>query len=739
MAVASIQGNDMADGHDRPVLSGRLSAGASLGRLDLPAIQRSRRSVVTAVLLAAIAAYLGTRLWGLNRMVNTDEVDWLGGAANVFTGVAHGNLGATYQLPHPGLPILWSGVVAFILRIPDYPQLHPGDVPYHLVHQDLRRLGADPLEMLTTARLVKILAQGLLFAWAAWLTLRLFSLWTGALAIFFLVAEPFLIGNDRFLHIDGMVSIASFSALLTIVEASRGSTARWMWVLAGSLAAVAWLTRFTAGVLLPVAAVVLVVSSIAAVRTGRHSAGEAWRTARSSFLSFCVAAGVVTLVLWPALIVDPVRVLSEMWGYVSNAVTVGHELPMFYNGKIVSGDPGWLYYPDALLWRTTPTVTIGVVVLVIGALFARRTFLPGTIAPALGSLLLFALLYAVLMDLGAKKFDRYILPVFPVLDVAAAVGWAGLARLLWRARRRSGQVMATTVVAIVLIAQFGAAWSDRHYGFDYYNALRGGTGHAQDHMQLGWGEGLDQAASFILSQPDGSTATIRSANNQVTLLYFMPETARVLNSGIGVDARGLDDWATTDYYVSYLAQWERNLNSVIQDQAARYTPLHTVSIHGVAYARVYDLRTIPPPPSVVASLPCQWDYSGQATLLTYRDRSIKAHPEDPNLRELTLHFTTRITKAHQVRVRLVPKTAEEGRVPITVDAALMPAAADGAVSSTSLQFTIPRGLTTDSYWIDVSVLDPATGDPIMTRLLGSDTSRREAASANMCADAGAVN
>ena len=698
-----------------------------------------------AIVAALVVIYLGPRLHGIDRMVQTDEADWLGASANVYSGLVDGDLGVTYQLPHPGAITQWLGVLAYVITLPDYPALHPAPVPYHRVDVVLRALQVEPMDLLVTARIIKLLFQLGLFLVAAWLLRRLFGRWVAGTALLLIAFDPFLIGYDRLLHIDGLTAIASFATVLAIAYAlrERERNRRWLWVLAGVLSALAWLTRFTAGVLGVVAVVAIIAVPLIALLRRRATVREAWVATSRPLLAYLGSSVISTFVLWPTLIVDPVSTVQRMWAYVSNAATVGHELPTFYAGEIVHGDPGWVFYPDAILWRLTPIALVSIVVLVAGAIFRVWIVVPRNVWLPVATVMAFALLYAVLMDAGAKKFDRYILPVFPVLDLLAALGWVGLARLVWRARpRRHVRIewrtsVAVGIVAVIVIAQAGSAWSDRLYGLDYYNPLRGGIAKAQHDMQLGAGEGLDQAAAFILAQPDGTTATVRSANNQVTLGYFLPPTATVLNSGIADDARGLHDWASTDYYVSYLPQWERELSPVMQDQAARFPPIDTITIHGVDFAHVYDIRRIPPPAAMIAALTCRWDFGDAATLLTYRDQSIKADPDDPNLRRLDLHFLTRFAAVHDVHIRLVPR--DDGHEPIDLTTPLVPATGAGLISTASAVFTLPHGATTDSYWIDVTLLAPATSEPVPARLIGGDNVPRRAASANMCPDAGAVN
>ncbi len=102
-----------------------------------------------------------------------------------------------------------------------------------------------------------------------------------------------------------------------------------------------------------------------------------WRFLRT-WLIWGGVALVVYFALWPALWVDPAWTLSRVFSISGAYATEGHDSSVFFNGQIYNGDPGFWFYPINYLWRTTPVVMVGLVLLVGtfiwgGALTRRRT------------------------------------------------------------------------------------------------------------------------------------------------------------------------------------------------------------------------------------------------------------------------------------------------------------------------------------------------------------------------------
>lgn len=239
--------------------------------------------------------------------------------------------------------------------------------------------------------------------------------------------------------------------------------------------------------------------------------------------------------------------------------------------------------------------------------------------PILLALVAYAVLFALVMTGGAKKFDRYLLPVFPALDIVAAWGlatalggWGGRGRRAGRAGggdaddARAPAVAALAAVraeAAVAFGALGVAWvlaltlrAHRPYYLDAYNPLAGGARAAEFALLLGWGEGLDQAAAWLNDHPD-------AADGEVAMRYR--SAVGPLIAGHALEMNKIDV-ATVDHYLFYRNQLQRRLDP---DLIARYfgpeaptdraptpviAPDLTVTLGGLAYGWLFANRNWEP-------------------------------------------------------------------------------------------------------------------------------------------------
>jgi hypothetical protein len=268
----------------------------------------------------------------------------------------------------------------------------------------------------------------------------------------------------------------------------------------------------------------------------------------------------------------------------------GHASEIFFNGKIVLGDPGWLFYPLAYLWRTTPLVLGGLLLGVLGMVFRLAPFDRAEVRWWVVEMSSFALLFAVGMSLGAKKFDRYLLPSMGALDWLAGLGWFSVARWLWDCRRnRLARGGAIGMIAAVIGLQAFFALQNYPYFLTYYNPLLGGPQQAPRVMMIGWGEGLDQAARYLNSLPQANHLRVMSYYPNGCFSYFFNgKTLDLIKTWRGIEDKEL---RKAHYIVLYIHQWQRQRpDPQMLAYFEKQQPVFVARINGLEYAKVYALH-----------------------------------------------------------------------------------------------------------------------------------------------------
>jgi hypothetical protein len=291
--------------------------------------------------------------------------------------------------------------------------------------------------------------------------------------------------------------------------------------------------------------------------------------------------------------VEPITSVRAIAREALGLARAGHmEAPLFFNGAIVRGDPGWHFYPITYLWRTTPIVLGGLAFAALSFAMPHARLTGRAQRRAVPVLVVFAILFTLGMTLGAKKFDRYLLPVYAPLDLVAAMGWLAAARWLTLRSHAVARAGAPVLIGLVIAGQAATALPAFPYYFSYYNPLLGGTAKAPEVMMIGWGEGLDQAARYLDTMPDAEQLRVTTWfwNGPFSYFFKGQSVPGRLDSGTG----GSPQWLSTDYGVVYLNQRQRGrLPREVLDYVDGLTPVKVVRIQGLDYAHVYDLRNSP--------------------------------------------------------------------------------------------------------------------------------------------------
>jgi hypothetical protein len=277
----------------------------------------------------------------------------------------------------------------------------------------------------------------------------------------------------------------------------------------------------------------------------------------------------------------------------------GHHSATFFNGQIYpAGTSDWLFYPINYLWRTTPTILVGLLLASIAIIFRRNFSTSKQHQQAILALSLFAVLFSIFMTFGSKKFDRYLLPAFAPLALVAALGWFIIVNRalkffasFWVSGSKADKVIrigGAFLLILILLTQMIGPLQTFPYYFSYYNPIMGGSRKAPKVMMIGYGEGLDQAARYLNAKPDAAELRVLSWYPDGPFSYIF--NGRTLYQSFASNPENL---INADYYVLYYHQWQRQLPSKELTQYFDHmVPEHIVYIDGLEYARIYSRDTM---------------------------------------------------------------------------------------------------------------------------------------------------
>lgn len=556
------------------------------------------------------------RSLALDRFVTVDEPKWLERSANFYLALANGDAAGTFTREHPGVTITWAGTAGFLWRYPEYVLDAPGRLTESWeIEPVLREHGREPIEMLEAGRLFVVLMITIVLLIAFHVSVRLIGLWP-SLAGFLLIAfDPFLVGLSRLLHLDGLVSalmLLTVLAFLTFLY--RGHKKRYL-ILSAVAAGLAWLTKSPALFLVPFVGLICLLEFGRQLVTSRvwQKAGHlAWQSAWPWLVWLGVGCAIFVL-LWPSMWVNPIGTIQRIFNEANTYASEGHATDVFFDGRVITGDPGRPTYPEkylkhtyyplsyvgrrfyplVYLWRATPVVLVGLVLAAIGFFLRRKVPEERAARWTAVLLVIMALLFGIFMTLGSKKFDRYLLPVFAPLDLVAGIGWVLVTR--WISDRFSPRVQRYSVPLVIsgiALFQVTSILQTYPYYLTYYNPLMGGSAKAPQTMMIGWGEGLDQAASYLNARDGGDKLRVLAWYPDGSFSYFFA----------GETVGSLEEWEETraeldrsDYAVLYANQWQRYLPfPQYVDYFARFEPEKRIFIDGLEYIRIYNLADLKP-------------------------------------------------------------------------------------------------------------------------------------------------
>ncbi|MEM8529958.1 MAG: glycosyltransferase family 39 protein [Chloroflexota bacterium] len=516
---------------------------------------------VSLIMIGCVA--LLPRIIGLNDFYTIDEgYHWPGRVERFGEALATQDWAATNQTGHPGVTTMWLGAMGRWLgeSVGVYdPGWAGGGATY---------LGFLRLPLAIVNALAVVIGYVLLR--------RLFRADIALLASIMWATSPFIIAHSRVLHLDALLtSFITLTVLALLVGMKDDIKKPVLWfTISGVCAGLALLTKAPSFILPPLVGLLMLLLSPMAgwwprIRwTSRH------------YLIWLGCAALVVFIGWPAMWVNPFEAIGSIVSEIIRNGGVPHHSGNYFLGTPVA-DPGWLFYPAVILWRTTPLTLIGLVLLLIGLGIALHKRLTGDrtawslqspelrFTLALG---LFVVLFTLMLSLQPKKFDRYLLPIWPTLSILAAIGFARLLSL-----PQMNKLFGLSAILLL----FNLSWFHPYY-LAYFNPLVGGGATAQRVMLTGWGEGMEEVGAWLNRQPDLKRGPVLSWIPP-TLAPFIP----VENLVLDLREENLD--RATSYAVLYSRSVQREESLVAEEYVRQNPPLFTVQKHDINYATVHQI------------------------------------------------------------------------------------------------------------------------------------------------------
>lgn len=547
-----------------------------------PSVRSYALFSVPTWLLALMLAVLAVlpRVLGLADFYTIDEAyHWVYRIRRFSEALAARDWAATDLTGHPGVTTMWLGWMGRALGA-------------LFGIRDMGGSGAGAT-YLSTLRFPLALTNGLTVVCAFLILRRLVRPSVALLAGVFWATSPFLIGLGRLLHMDGLLtSFMALSVLLMLLALVPTTSARASWVAllgSGVCAGLALLTKAPSLFLLPFCGLLLAAWHAWQVALWRHRT-ELLRAMGWVFGRYAVWLGTAALMvvaLWPAMWVTPLSALGDVLNEIIANGGSPEPAGNFFMGKAVAA-PGPLFYPAVLLWRTTPWALLGLLLLPLafraatsgGANAPQETPERSTERMVLVAMLAFAVLFGLMMTLQPKQFDRYLLPIWPALQVLAAAGWVTL--LEWIGRRRPQRWLSPVVYTLLRLFALGTTAWYQPYQLGYFNPLLGGGAVGQRVMLVGLGEGMEQIGAWLRERPDLKRGPVLSWIPP-TLSPFVPASPGVLDLRVNL----LE--TPTSYAVLYSRSVQRKESAVAEEYVRQNPPLFTLRVHGVEYATVHQL------------------------------------------------------------------------------------------------------------------------------------------------------
>ena len=547
------------------------------------------------------------RLSTLESHWSSDEVLWLDRSSDFMSAVKAGDFSKTVIAYHPGVPTMWiAGLRTFFMR--------PGITA----------------ENLAAARWFIGLFVSACIVVCIFFVYQLFGRWVALASFACFAYSPLFLSQSRRVHTDALATIFLLLTVLVFLMycQHRKPQCRYL-ILSGISFGLALLSKSYALILLPWLAVCLFLFR-------ENRIGGFWRQLCEIliFLSVTVltvvsvwpvfwsaSVGVVAVFLFgvsiqllrglnkervnPYLIVFVVSTLVllsvrviETVGLVFDSVhwalTTPHEVEHFFLGKVVN-DPGWLFYPFVLTIKSTPLMLpLAIVGFILLWRQRKHTAENARHFKTALALVIGIVLFTVCLSATSKKFSRYLLPAFALLEILAGIGLVAFLKWIYAslASYFQPEVIARYKKALAVLAclcfffiQIFPVMALHPYYGTYYNLCWKATDITKI-ITVGDASGLDIASKYLNRKPKAYLLSVRVSplSAQFVDHYFKGFAYRADLNVINV---------TPDYEVVYIR--DSQIGRVPETGTLNGELELVITLNGIDHAWIYRIPKVETP------------------------------------------------------------------------------------------------------------------------------------------------
>ena len=465
---------------------------------------------------------------------------WLGRSSDFMSAVRRGDFSETHIAYHPGVTTMWIAGLRTLFMPP----------------------GID-VENLAAARWFIGLFVSACIVFSIFFVYQLFGRWVALASFACLSTSPFFLAQTRRVHTDALATSFLLLTVLVFLMYCQHRDQRRYLVVSGMSFGLAILSKSYALILLPWLPFCLFLF--------RENRIDGFWRQMCEILIFLSVTVLTVVLVWPAfwtplivlvslflfgvsvlllrdmnqervtpylivlvvsiLVLLCVRVIETVglvFETVHWAVTTPHEVEHFFLGKVVN-DPGWLFYPFVLTIKSTPLMLpLGLIGCLLLWKHRKQTDETSRYFQMAVSLVMGILLFTFCLSATSKKFSRYLLPAFPMLEILAAIGF--VEGLKWSSavlcsrfgiEATNGYRQTLVVIACLcffFIQVFPVVALHPYYG-TYYNLCWKVTDITKV-ITVGEASGLDISAKYLNEKPNARELVVQVSPLATEFVYY---------------------------------------------------------------------------------------------------------------------------------------------------------------------------------------------------------------------------